>query len=124
MKLRRSIYSRPEIVRGQHCIRDALLDPAGRKEQQVVAGLWLWAGGLPHRGSSIGSVMRSSLFVRRDEVGPMGSYDRGRPGQVGVGGVTGFEPVPASVAVSVSAYPSAAWTRRRTSASPPSRHLA
>ena len=40
----------------------------------------------------------------------MDSYDRERPGQVGV---TGFEPV----TLSVSAYPSAAVTRRRTSAS-------
>jgi hypothetical protein len=34
------------IVRGQHRIRDALLAPTGRKkQQQVAAKLWLWAGG-------------------------------------------------------------------------------
>jgi len=57
MKLRRPLYARPEIIRGQHCIRDALLAPTGRnKQQQVAAELWLWAG-LPHSGEAPGSVM-------------------------------------------------------------------
>jgi hypothetical protein len=73
MKLRRSLYARPVIVRGQHRIRDALLAPTGRKkQQQVAAKLWLWAG-LPHPGEASGSVMRSSPFVDRAGDGPMGS---------------------------------------------------
>jgi hypothetical protein len=37
---------------------DALLAPTDRKkQQQVVAELWLWAGGRPHAGEASGSVM-------------------------------------------------------------------
>jgi hypothetical protein len=38
MKLRRSLYARPEIVRGQHCIRDALLDKT--VVRRLVAGVF------------------------------------------------------------------------------------
>jgi hypothetical protein len=52
---------------------DALLASTGRKQQQVVAESWLWAGGLTYSDEASGPVMYASSFVHRGGDGSKGS---------------------------------------------------
>jgi hypothetical protein len=62
MKLRRSLYARPEIVRGQQCA-EALLDPGG--SDQAAAGETLSrAGRRPHRRACMGCRAPQAPFTR------------------------------------------------------------
>jgi hypothetical protein len=63
MKLRRSLYARPEIVRGQHCIRGALLDKT--VVRRLVAGVFNGSN-LEVIDELYGYSLRSSVAVPRD----------------------------------------------------------
>src|SRR5512132_1421974 len=61
-----ALYTRPEIVRGQHCIRGCPARFDRRQEAADSRGVWLRGMATATQRKASGSVMYSSPFARRD----------------------------------------------------------